>query len=84
MSNADNASFVQYLCKHISLALLTKSIVVTLKWARWRLQSPVSRLFTQPFVQAQNMENVEDDVGIKITTVIVPNCNHHAYECNYG
>ena len=58
MSNADNASFVQHLCKQIALALLTKCIVVTLKWARWRLQSPVPRLFTQPFVQVQNMENV--------------------------
>ena len=28
-------------------------ITVTLKWAWWRLKSPVSWLFTQPFVQAQ-------------------------------
>ena len=27
------------------------SITVTSWWARWRLKSPVSRLFTQPFIQ---------------------------------
>ena len=30
-----------------------KLITVTLWWAQWRLKSPVSRLFAQPFVQAQ-------------------------------
>ena len=33
------------------------SIIVTSKWARWRLKSPASRLFTQPLVQAQIKEN---------------------------
>ena len=28
-------------------------------WARWRLKSPASRLFTQPFVQAQVKENIK-------------------------
>ena len=28
-------------------------ITMTSWWARWRLKSPASRLFTQPFVQAQ-------------------------------
>ena len=28
-------------------------------WARWRLKSPASRLFTQPFVQAQIKENIK-------------------------
>ena len=27
-------------------------ITITSKWARWRLKSPASRLFTQPFIQA--------------------------------
>ena len=31
-------------------------ITVTLWWARWRLKSPASRLFTQSLVQAQNNE----------------------------
>ena len=33
------------------------AITVTSKWARWRLKSPVSRLFTEPFIQAQIKEN---------------------------
>ena len=32
-------------------------ITVTSKWALWRLKSPASRLFTQPFDQAQIKEN---------------------------
>ena len=31
---------------------------VTSWWARWRLKSSVSRLFTQPFIQAQINENI--------------------------
>ena len=27
--------------------------------ARWRLKSPASRLFTQPFIQAQVKENIK-------------------------
>ena len=34
-------------------------ITMTLKWARWRLKSPASRLFTQPFIQAQIKENIK-------------------------
>ena len=34
-------------------------ITVTSWWAWWRLKSPVSRLFTQPFVQAQMKENIK-------------------------
>ena len=29
------------------------------RWARWRLKSPASRLFTQPFIQAQIKENIK-------------------------
>ena len=32
---------------------------VTSQWARRRLKSPASRLFTQPFVQAQIKENIK-------------------------
>ena len=31
---------------------------VTSWWARWRLKSPASRLFTQPFIQTQIRENI--------------------------
>ena len=34
-------------------------ITVTSSWARWRLKSPASRLFAQPFVQAQIKENIK-------------------------
>ena len=34
-------------------------ITVTSKWARWRLKSPASLLFTQPFIQAQIKENTK-------------------------
>ena len=32
---------------------------VTSHWGRWRLKSPASRLFTQPFIQAQIKENIK-------------------------
>ena len=34
-------------------------IIMTSKWARWRLKSPASRLFTQPFIQTQIKENIK-------------------------
>ena len=34
-------------------------ITVTSFWARWRLKSPASRLFAQPFVQSQIKENIQ-------------------------
>ena len=34
-------------------------ITVTSSWGRWRLKSPASRLFTQPFIQAQINENIK-------------------------
>ena len=33
--------------------------MVTSQWARWRLKSPASLLFTQLFVQAQIKENIK-------------------------
>ena len=33
-------------------------ITVKSQWARWRLKSPASRLFTQPAIQAQIKENI--------------------------
>ena len=34
-------------------------ITMTPLWARWRLKSPASRLFAQPFIQAQIKENIK-------------------------
>ena len=34
------------------------SIAMTSWWARWRLKSPASRVFVQPFVQTQIKENI--------------------------
>ena len=36
-----------------------QSITVTSWWVRWRLKSPASPLFTQPFIQAQIKENIK-------------------------
>ena len=38
---------------------LRRSITLTLLWPRWRLKSPASRLFTQPFIQTQIKENIK-------------------------
>ena len=35
------------------------TITVTLKRERWRLKSPATRLFTQPFIQAQIKQNIK-------------------------
>ena len=35
------------------------STKVTSQWELWRLRSPASRLFTQPFIQAQIKENIK-------------------------
>ena len=37
-------------------------ITVTSSWARWRLKSPASPLFTQPFIQAQIKETLKRSV----------------------
>ena len=37
---------------HIMVIFLSH-ITATSQWARWRLKSPDSRLFTEPFIQAQ-------------------------------
>ena len=34
-------------------------IILMSYWARWRLKSPASRLFTQPSIQAQIKENIK-------------------------
>ena len=37
----------------------TNSITVTSWWALWRLKSPASALFTQPFIRVQIKENIK-------------------------
>ena len=34
-------------------------ITMTSEWARYRLKSPASRLFIQPFIQTQIKENIK-------------------------
>ena len=38
---------------------INNDITVTSQWARWRLKSPASRLFTQAFIQAKIKENIK-------------------------
>ena len=35
------------------------NITVTPQWAQWRLKLPASRLFIEPFIQAQSKENIK-------------------------
>ena len=41
-----------------TLPMRSFRITMTSQWARWRLKSPASRLFTQPFIQAQVKKNI--------------------------
>ena len=45
----------------VKSARLINSRIITVAswWARWRLKSPASRLFTQSFIQAQIKENIK-------------------------
>ena len=38
---------------------ICNNITVMSSWARWRLKSPASRLFTQSFIQAEIKENIK-------------------------
>ena len=49
-----NKALMMYMCGVFNVLIIT----VTSEWARWRLKSPASRLFTQPFIQAQIKENI--------------------------
>ena len=49
-----------------------RSIMVMSKWARLRLKSPASWLFTQPFVQAQIKENIKAPRHWLLSTVNSP------------
>ena len=52
------------LCAHCPTCLIGPDqvrhfITMTLSWSRWRVKSPTSRLFTQPFIRAQIKENIK-------------------------
>ena len=42
-----------------SRATVWRTITMMSEWRQWRLKSPVSRLFAQPFVQVQMKENIK-------------------------
>ena len=46
---------VLYMC----IVFSVRGMTVTSSWARWRPKSPVSPLFTQPFIQTQNKEIIK-------------------------
>ena len=59
--------FLLMICQHNGLDDLAtnkqqavfKRLTMTSQWARWRLKSPGSRLFTQPLIQTQIKENTK-------------------------
>ena len=56
----NNVNHQVFSCFALSCALLWLGVHITMTsyWARWRLKSPVSRLFTQTLIQAQIKENI--------------------------
>ena len=50
---------VYQVTKLCELHLAELLITVTSSWWRWRLKSPASSLFTEPFIQAQIKENIK-------------------------
>ena len=56
-------SWYQAIMIHVSrlafIRTINSAITMTSSWARWRLESPASRLFTQAFIQAQIKENIK-------------------------
>ena len=45
---------------YVTVPLSTPGIItMTSKWARLRLKSPASRLFTQPFIQTEMKEKIK-------------------------
>ena len=47
------------LMRNYNLSLLSVDITMTSQWVGWRLKSPASGLFTQPFIRAQIKENIK-------------------------
>ena len=48
--------YVTYCARYLNICYFR---AVTSWWVRWRLKSPTSRLFAQPFVEAQIKENIK-------------------------
>ena len=54
-----NPSCAEFILGNIKIHLHFYHITMTSWWARWRLKSPASRLFTQSLIQAQIKENIK-------------------------
>ena len=60
--------YLHFICLYISYLYRIESflkwhITMTSFWARWRLKSPASRLFAQPFIQAHIKDNIKAVAG---------------------
>ena len=44
---------------HFGVCVIGLYITMTSKWARWRIKSPASRLFTQPFIREEIKANIK-------------------------
>ena len=53
------SSVMKTYAKLINSRYNSRYITLTSKWPRWRLKSPASWLFTQPFIQMQIKENIK-------------------------
>ena len=51
--------WIAYLLFRMTIDMCRSIITMTSWWARWRLKSPASRVFTQAFIQAQMKENIK-------------------------
>ena len=51
--------YIPWMQKTIATQMSKCCITMTSYWPRWRLKSPASRLFTQPFIQTQIKENIK-------------------------
>ena len=47
------------ICRSMLNKLCPQTITMASQWVGWRLKSPASRLFTQPFIRAQIKENIK-------------------------
>ena len=55
----DEAPDLQMSCRDYSSPRSICRTTMTSQWARWRLKSPASRLFTRAFIQTQIKENIK-------------------------
>ena len=57
----ENSSFPNQNMKHYFQG---KFITMTSQWSRWRLESPASRLFTQPFIQGADQRKHQSSASL--------------------